>query len=469
MMTMKQNIPTSSGQRAGLKGRRPVPSYTIDGRPAFFIGEVQKDTQAEPLTKLKDKRYGGVYGPREIQRPAAPSIAPIPRNVPTFERLEAIDLKNFGAKVRLAGPTISNLIDVDIGDPRDIEWLEERNRIVAKLKKDGLNDQQIRDFLEKNKPLGRDQRTIKKTVKDIGKAQASTLQKLLTLWTQMAEEGKAENIEDQASSLGSLASILEENKHDLTDEESDLVSSILSRADAPFMKAGWGIPSQTTIIDWEEFKRADGVYISYFANVARREEQEGRGSTDYDVQQPFRDFVFTDPEVGDGLPALTARQLQNRMGRDNEDPDKKKFLDLDAMGMISATQMFLKVRGLYGNNWRKALEDEYIKVDVEWMEEAWPFQVNKAKMIEGEIEARKTAEEKEMEEILQEVEMTQQQMEDWAREAFATEEKLKAQQAATEQASQPEKAEKEQVKAKKKKRRKRKGASPPPFEPGALL
>lgn len=117
-------------------------------RPAFRAGTVK--TVSNPRIQLPENVRTGL-GNRTIIRSnfTAPDIRG--RDPVDFDKLNTINMTQFGNKVSLSDKTINDLLRVNLPDPTDFSWLAEKKR---------LEDLGMPDKL----PFGRKQRTIPKRI-----------------------------------------------------------------------------------------------------------------------------------------------------------------------------------------------------------------------------------------------------------------------------------------------------------------
>lgn len=163
-------------------------------RPSFKAGTIEPN---KPVPRLgKNDRKG--LGNRDITRNnfIAPEIKG--REALNFERLQAQDIETGGIKVQLGDKTIEKLFKVNVPDPSDRKWLEEKTRRLAA----GETEEQ----LEQNPPLGRPQRTIKKMM-NFG-AQGLNVNDKIELVKSAVEQGNADNRNEMARMIANTAQIL---------------------------------------------------------------------------------------------------------------------------------------------------------------------------------------------------------------------------------------------------------------------
>lgn len=168
-----------------IKGGTP---FNIDRR-SFQAGStfVQKGS-ADSIAGINQRRG---LGNRDITRHNFTAPAIMARQTDNFGKLQVTELANFKNSVELGEKTLARLFDVDIPDPTDTKWLNEKNRLTALLTARGLSADEIKIELEVNKPLGRSQRT-NKGKRNIGASNLSINNKIAEL-AQEVKDGRAEN------------------------------------------------------------------------------------------------------------------------------------------------------------------------------------------------------------------------------------------------------------------------------------
>lgn len=176
-------------------------------RRAFYAGtEYTQTKQAQSISSI-NHRIG--QGNREIVRPSfmAPTIhARLPID---FDKLQAMDIENFGQKVQLGQQQLEQLTMVAVPDPQDTQWLTEKARLIRVLQATGMSEEQIEQELEANKPLGREQRTINKPSKNIARENGLSIKAKLTEIKQEIDNGNAQSRNQQATLVGQMAVLLQ--------------------------------------------------------------------------------------------------------------------------------------------------------------------------------------------------------------------------------------------------------------------
>jgi len=176
-------------------------------RPAFKAGSQYIQTkQAQNIDNI-NKRSG--LGNREIVRPSFDSPPIQARQPIEFDRLQALDIENFGAKVQLGQEQLDQITMVSVPDPLDTKWLAEEARMIAVYQANGLTPDQITQELEINKPLGRHQRTISKPSKNIARESALSVKSKLDEIKQEIADGRAEGVAERAALVAQIATILQ--------------------------------------------------------------------------------------------------------------------------------------------------------------------------------------------------------------------------------------------------------------------
>ena len=206
--------------------------FNID-RKAFDAGtEYEEEKQAQSISGI-NRRIG--QGNREIVRPAFMSPTIHGRLPVDFDKLQAMDIANFGQKVQLGKEQLEQLTMVAVPDPQDTQWLDERRRLMGVLRAAGMSNAQIKQELEVNKPLGREQRTNNIPSKNIARQQGLSFKSKLAEIKQEIDNGNAENRNQQATLVGQMAVMLQNQDavSRLTDRELRSINQSLIRLKVP--------------------------------------------------------------------------------------------------------------------------------------------------------------------------------------------------------------------------------------------
>jgi hypothetical protein len=180
----------------------------------FTIGRKAFDAGAEYVERVPAQCIRGInhrrgQGNREMIRPSFMSPTSHGRLPVDFDKLQAMDIAEFGQKVQLGKEQLSQLTMVAIPDPQDTQWINERMRLMRIYRSNGMSDDQIRQELENNKPLGREQRTNNVPSKNIAREQGLSFNSKLTEIKQEIDNGRAENRTRQAELIGQMSAMLQ--------------------------------------------------------------------------------------------------------------------------------------------------------------------------------------------------------------------------------------------------------------------
>ena len=164
-------------------------------RPAFRASALWDEPKS--VQALKPNSREGL-GNRDITRPnfIAPSIRG--REALNFERLQAQDISDAGIKVQLGDKTIEKLFKVQVDDPSDISWIEEKTRRLA----GGETEADI----TARPPFGRPQRKISK-MKNFG-AQGLSIDDNIEMLKSAVNQGNADNRTEMAQMIANTAGLL---------------------------------------------------------------------------------------------------------------------------------------------------------------------------------------------------------------------------------------------------------------------
>ena len=135
------------------KQQQAVKSKFSLKRPGFRPGNMNNEIKDEEVQMLSPNDRTGT-GNRTITRTnfLAPQIKA--RQIISFEKLQARDIAEGGIKVQLGDKTLERLFKIQVDDPQDKSWIDEKNKRL----KAGESE---KDILEKP-PFGRPQRKINK-------------------------------------------------------------------------------------------------------------------------------------------------------------------------------------------------------------------------------------------------------------------------------------------------------------------
>lgn len=297
-------------------------------RPGFRVGAAYHKKHADELRP----NFRNGLGNKDITRRNFDSSKIAPRLVPDFDKLQAMDLDSQGSKVELSDKTITELFSVAVPDATDLTWIAERDRLVARFTAAGLTGAQIARELEVNKPLGREQRTIK-TNRNIGAVGLDMGQKLTELGQEI-KDGRAENKAQQAQMIAQFALILNDTNAiaRLTQAELAGFRAAMARVGVPTNHKRLGLAHR--YVDYDYYLNNSGmINLLLFSKVSEAPE-----SKEYDYDRMVKDFV-NNPQ--DGLPAVSLSMMLIRLRFKGQ---RMQFLDLDLGGLIDVQQLKLAIR-----------------------------------------------------------------------------------------------------------------------------
>ena len=235
----------NSNQRLQFNRTRGGSIFEIK-RPSFKSGTVVEPDI--PVKRLDGNDRDGL-GNRDITRTNFISPEIRGREVLNFERLQATDLEQAGIKVQLGDKTIEKLFKVQVGDPTDIKWLEEKTRRIAA----GETEEQ----LKQNPPLGRPQRTINKMV-NFG-AQGLSVDDKIESIKAAVEQGNADNRNEMAQIIAQTALILGNigNLRNITQTGMNNLRQAISRMFVPKHWRAMGFTHR--IFSLDQYKEQSGL------------------------------------------------------------------------------------------------------------------------------------------------------------------------------------------------------------------
>jgi len=267
-------------------------------RPSFRAGTSSITTGVVP--NLRPNNRTGIGNHTMVRNNfLAPAIASRAMRVVPFEKLQLQTLKDEGVKVALGDKTIEKLINVQIDDPSDTEWLAER----ARRKALGESDEQL-----KNKPpLGRPQRKIKQTT--LLEQKNMALEDKLEQLTTAVNAGFATSNADKAKVVSELALLVDRVRSlvNLTRDQVDMITEITEKVQFP---KDWRAVASSRYLTKQEFQANKGMVLLYILNKAQNKNKPIQVGRDYLVD-------------------LTV--LTNRWSGDRED----YLLDLDTLKFAS--------------------------------------------------------------------------------------------------------------------------------------
>ena len=176
-------------------------------RQASLAGYPMPDLKAKPLKTDTNIRYNK----SEIKRPAFLNVPVLPRQSPDFDKIEALNIKQFGQKVQLT----------KINDNISDKYFEKDDKIKENLNK------------------------IEEAVKD----------------------GLQENKENQVILIGELTKILAktEGSSDLIEANRKLIQNIMNKLDLPVSREAYDLPKY---VDYANYIKQQGIINLYLMKKA---------------------------------------------------------------------------------------------------------------------------------------------------------------------------------------------------------
>ena len=301
-------------------------------RPAFRAGVTYMETRpADDISNI-NKRRG--TGNRQIVRPAfnAPPIKP--RQVISFDKLQALDIEQAGQKVQLSDTSLKAMFNVEVPDEQDTQWLAEKERLTQQFLDNGMTQRQIDRELQVNKPLGREQRTISQ-LRNIGQSELTTANKL----KEISEEIKSGNVQsraEQAQMAGQIVEILDnvEDVAALSFEQLENLGRDLARIGVPTNHKRLGLIPRFVDNDYY-LDNAGMINLLLFSKV-----RETPNTNQYNYDLLCKNYGSTQ----NGLPAIKLTSMVSQLSRTTD----RRYLDLERGGTINLNQLRAAAGGTRG-------------------------------------------------------------------------------------------------------------------------
>lgn len=191
-----------------------VPTYirNMDGRakPGDRTERLKESPYNGGKVPLVRNKQSGIYNPTDIKRPAGRVSNVAPRGKYVFSQIRDDKMNLFGNTVSEQGlKKLSDIIQgVEVNDPTDTAWLEEKERITEAQRVLGKSPKQIEDYLRVNKPLGREQNKTKKSEITPGQAGLSKTAMITTI-TDAVNRGLTTNLNAQTAVMGEVVKLLQ--------------------------------------------------------------------------------------------------------------------------------------------------------------------------------------------------------------------------------------------------------------------
>jgi hypothetical protein len=299
----RQGTPFSLGVRGYKEGSTTYPNVYI------------------PELKPNNRKGLGNFSLTRINAFETPDIKP---RFVDFEKAQLLDLENQGITVRLDDKTLEELLKIKIPDPTDTLWIAEDRRLRAQYA-GRLTPAQIEEVLIRNKPLGREQRTITST-KTVGSSLVKQGE-LLDAINLQVQQGRATTALEQKTLLLELQNILGESKNlaTFTQQQFTDLGKTMAFLNVPKTHTQLGLPR---FVDYTYYSANAGAIVSLFLSNVMTDPNYQRG---IDFDTPVYDY-----KTPSGLPASSILTMLASIQR----PDKKRqFLDLEKRKRITYDEL----------------------------------------------------------------------------------------------------------------------------------
>ena len=296
-------------------------------RPAFKAGVSYIETRQAGNIDRINQRTG--TGNKQIVRPAfnAPPIKP--RTIVDFDKLQALDIEQAGTKVQLGESTLKAMFNIEVPDNQDTKWIEEKQRLTALFRRQGMTQEQIDRELEVNKPLGREQRTTTKK-QNIGQSSLTMADKLKEIKEEV-DNGNAQSRQQQAVLTGQIALILQDTQAigALTQAQLVGLGQALARIGVPTNHKRLGLIPRFVDVSFYN-ANAGMINLLLFSKV-----RETPNINAYNYDRVCRNFVQGAGNPQTGLPAIKLTSMVGALGN----AINRRYLDLERGGVINLQQL----------------------------------------------------------------------------------------------------------------------------------
>lgn len=305
-------------------------------RPGFKLKTV--DISSQKIVPLPtQKRISNID--RNIVRRGFMVNEPKARSVPESPALQPIELDDTGKLVTLSDKTVDQLLSITVGDPTDVKWLQEKERLELMFEAQGLTPDQIRRELEVNRPLNREQRTITQK-KGVDPDPNIPLARKLDALSNMVLDGRAESRKDQALIAGVMANTMSsiEGMKQLSIAEFVKIGKTIKRINPPVNPEDFGLTARFyDVTNYDIYSGKINFFLMARAQKDPDFEEKDTSSGTLNYNHFIKDFNMRQ----DGFPTLDVRQFIRKMGKPR---GQRRFLDLFRGGLVNLPQMTQIVR-----------------------------------------------------------------------------------------------------------------------------
>jgi len=312
-------------------------------RPGFRLKTVDiSSKKIVPLPKFNRVSNSDRNIVRKGFRVAEPKARSIPEPA-----IQPIDLDDTGKLVTLSNKTVDQLLSITVGDPTDVKWLQEKERLKLMFESQGLSPDEIRRELEVNRPLNRDQRTITRKKSDDPDPSLPLSRKLDTLMN-VVLDGRAESEREQAQIAGLMANAMKSitGMEQLSQREFQKIGQTIERINPPDDPASFGLTAR--FYDKDSYDANAGNINFYLMSRIRKDPRfspDDRSQNTLNYNHFVKDFSIADT----GLPTLGIRSFIRKL----QNPARqRRFIDLKRGGIVDLNQLrkIVKANGEKTNN-----------------------------------------------------------------------------------------------------------------------
>lgn len=255
-----------------LQEARAKPGDVTD----YKTPSIQQGTLAP---RIRNER-AGEWNPRDLNRPAGRVQSVYGRSKFLFKDTRDDKMNLFGNTVSEQGiKKLSELIrgsDIEVPDPGDERWLDERDRIVEVQRAAGKTEKQIEDYLRVNKPLNREQNKVKRSASSAAAGGLPSKSRQLATITTAINNGLAANLAGQTAITREVIQLLGKFGPLMDQAESDKVAQQL-RVIKPGLR--WDEdPIKRRFLQRDDFKITDPKLGFYLALILQTHSAQAGGS-----------------------------------------------------------------------------------------------------------------------------------------------------------------------------------------------
>jgi hypothetical protein len=299
-------------------------------RPGFRIKTVDiSSKKIAPLPKFN--RVSNID--RDIVRRGFRVAEVKARSIPE-PAIQPIDLDDTGKLVTLSDKTVDQLLSITVGDPTDVKWLQEKERLELLFESQGLSPNEIRRELEVNRPLHREQRTITRK-KGVDPDPTLPLSRKLDALMNVVLDGRAESEREQAQIAGLMANAMKSitGMEQLTQLEFQKIGQTIERINPPDDPTSFNLTAR--FYDKDSYDAHAGNINFYLMSRIRKDPRfnpDDRSQNTLNYNHFIKDFSIDES----GFPTLGIRSFIRKL----QNPARqRRFIDLKRGGLVDLSQM----------------------------------------------------------------------------------------------------------------------------------